>query len=43
MFGEDPPLGEATTIQTDIDPGSESRIIIRTIVPLASEKATKTP
>tara|TARA_B100000676_G_scaffold295303_1_gene334348 strand:- start:195 stop:4955 length:4761 start_codon:yes stop_codon:yes gene_type:complete len=41
LFGEDPPLGEVTTIQTDIDPGSESRIIIRTIVPLASEKGDK--
>ena len=41
LFGEDPPLGEVTTIQTDIDPGSESKIIIRTIVPLASEKGDK--
>lgn len=41
LFDEDPPLGEATTIQTDIDPGSESRIIIRTIVPLASIKGDR--
>ena len=41
LYGADPPLGETTTIQTDIDPGSESRIIIRTIVPLASFKGDR--
>ena len=41
LSSEDPPLGEATTIQTEISPGSESVVIIRTIVPLASVKGDK--
>tara|TARA_Y100000746_G_scaffold148888_1_gene127524 strand:- start:3266 stop:8026 length:4761 start_codon:yes stop_codon:yes gene_type:complete len=41
LFDEDPPVGEVTTIETDIDPGSESRIIVRTIVPLASVRGDK--
>ena len=41
LYDEDPPMGEVTTIQTDIDPVSESRIIIRTIVPLASVKGDR--
>ena len=41
LFDEEPPLGEVTTIETEIDPGSESRIIVRTIVPLASVRGDK--
>lgn len=41
LYDEEPPLGEVTNIETTIDPGSESRIIIRTIVPLASERGDK--
>jgi len=38
FLNEDPPAGEETTIDVALNPGDESRIIIRTIVPLAAEK-----
>ena len=41
LFTEEPPLGEVTSIETEVGPGEESRIRIRTIVPLAAEKGDK--
>ena len=38
FFDDEPPAGQVTSIEVQIEPGSESRIKIRTIVPLASEK-----
>jgi len=41
LFDEDPPSGEETNIELEVEPGDESKVIIRTIVPLAAEKGDR--
>jgi uncharacterized membrane protein len=41
FFDSEPPLGEVKSIDLEIGPGEESRITIRTIVPLAAEKGDR--
>ncbi len=41
FFDDEPPAGEVTSIDVEVEPGDESRIKIRTIVPLASEKGDR--
>jgi len=40
-FDEEPPSGEETNAELEVEPGDESRLIIRTIVPLAAEKGDR--
>ena len=41
LFDDEPPLGEVTGIDIDVEPGEEYGLIIRTIVPLAAEKGDR--
>jgi len=41
LFDEEPPPGEETNAELEVEPGDESRVIIRTIVPLAAEKGDR--
>ena len=41
LFDEEPPSGEETNAELEVEPGDESRVIIRTIVPLAAEKGDR--
>jgi len=40
-FDDDPPSGEVTSIEMEVESGGEYRIKIRTIVPLAAEKGDR--
>ena len=41
LFDEEPPSGEESTVEFEVEPGDESRVNIRTIVPLAAEKGDR--
>ncbi len=41
LFDEEPPSGQETNAEVSVEPGEESRVMIRTIVPLAAEKGDR--
>ena len=41
LFNEEPPSGEETNVELEVDPGDESMVMIRTIVPLPAEKGDR--
>ena len=41
LFDDEPPSGEETNAELNVLPGAESRLIVRTIVPLAAEKGDR--
>ena len=41
LFDDEPPTGEETNAELVVEPGDESRLIVRTIVPLAAERGDR--
>jgi len=41
LFDEEPPSGQESNVELVVQPGDESRVIVRTIVPLAAEKGDR--
>ena len=41
LFDEEPPSGQETNAELVVEPGVESRLIVRTIVPLAAERGDR--
>jgi len=41
LFDEEPPPGQESNAELVVEPGEESRVIVRTIVPLAAEKGDR--
>tara|TARA_Y100001934_G_scaffold42633_1_gene51350 strand:+ start:234 stop:4232 length:3999 start_codon:yes stop_codon:yes gene_type:complete len=41
LFDEEPPSGQESNAELVVQPGDESRVIVRTIVPLAAEKGDR--